>query len=60
MKIKDSTTEAWPELDDTQQSPLLSATTHQVDNSSVKIDMNNLVDTSTSRKDDLNQQATTS
>ncbi|CAF1599323.1 unnamed protein product [Adineta ricciae] len=60
MKIKDSTTEAWPELDDAQQSPLLPATTHQVDNSSVKIDMNNLMDISSSRKDDLNQQATTS
>ena len=60
MKIKDSSTEVWPELDDAHQSPLLPATTHQIDNSSVKVDMNNLMDTSSSRKDDSHQQTTTS
>ncbi|UJR21963.1 hypothetical protein I4U23_025031 [Adineta vaga] len=59
MKVKDSTNDAWPELDDTQQSPLLPPT-HQVPSSSVQIDMNNLMDVSTSRKNDLNQQQSAS
>jgi hypothetical protein len=53
MKIKDTTSEAWPELDETQQNPLLPPT-HQIDNSSTTIDMNNSNDMSSSTKEDLN------
>ncbi|CAF1300158.1 unnamed protein product [Adineta steineri] len=59
MKVKDTSSEAWPELDDTQQNPLLPPT-HHIDSSSVKIDMNNLHGISTSNKEDLNQEQTTS
>jgi hypothetical protein len=57
MKLKDSSSEAWPELDDTQQNPLLPST-HQIENSSVKIDMNNSNEMLPSTKEDLNQQKT--
>ena len=59
MKVKDTVTEAWPELDETQQSPLLPPT-HQIDPSSVTIDMNNTKEMSILTKENLNQQKTTS
>jgi hypothetical protein len=54
MKSKDSPSEAWPEMDEIHQTPLLPPT-HEPDNSSVIIDMKN-----SQIKDDLNQQQTTS
>jgi len=40
MKAKDQTAEAWPEMDEVHQTPLLPPT-HQTDNSSIVINMNN-------------------
>jgi hypothetical protein len=40
MKTKETTNEAWPEIDETHRTPLL-AQTHQTQNSSVAINMNN-------------------
>jgi hypothetical protein len=56
MKVKETTSEAWPEIDETQQKPLL-AQTHQTQNPSVTIDMDNLNEqtTTTTTKEDLNQ-----
>lgn len=59
MKAKDSSSEAWPDLDETQQSPLLPHT-HHIESSSVSIDMNNLNEMTTSTKEDLNHPQTTS
>jgi hypothetical protein len=55
MKIQDTTSDAWPEMDEIQQTPLLPPT-HQIENSSVILDMNNSNDLSTLTKEDLNQQ----
>jgi hypothetical protein len=59
MKSKDTTSEAWPEMDEVQQHTLL-IPTHQIDNSSVIIDINNSNEISTLTKEDLNQQQNTS
>ncbi|CAF3649151.1 unnamed protein product [Rotaria sp. Silwood1] len=55
MKQKQTTSENWPELDETHQSQLL-AQSDQTQNSSVTIDMTNSNElTSTITKEDLNQ-----
>jgi hypothetical protein len=54
MKSKDTTSEAWPEMDEVHQTPFLPPM-HQTENSSVIIDMKN-----SQTKDDLDQQQTTS
>lgn len=55
MKIKETSNDIWPELDDTHQTPLLDQT-HQLSNSSVTIDMNDSTDlTSSMTNDELNQ-----
>jgi hypothetical protein len=59
MKVKDTVTEAWPDLNETPHNPLLPPT-HQVDYSSTTIDMNNTTEMSTITKEDLNQQQTKS
>lgn len=58
MKLKDTPSESWPELDEVE-SPLL-PTTHQLDNKATIIDMNNSNKMSTATKEDLNQQQTLS
>ncbi|CAF1135946.1 unnamed protein product [Adineta steineri] len=56
MKTKESTNEAWPELDETHQTSLHNQNDH-IQNSSVTIDMTNSIDSSSSNmtKEDLNQ-----
>jgi hypothetical protein len=55
MKTKETTTEIWPELDETQKTSLI-AQTHQTQNSSVTIDMTNSNELTPSiTKEDLNQ-----
>jgi len=55
MKLKETTGEAWPEIDEAHQAPHL-AQTHQTQNSSVTIDMNNSNELTPSiTKEDLNQ-----
>jgi hypothetical protein len=51
MKTKDTTAEAWPEMDEIQQNPLLPPT-HEIEDSSVVLNMNNSNET----KENLNQQ----
>ncbi|CAF3157790.1 unnamed protein product, partial [Rotaria sp. Silwood2] len=58
MKLKDSASEAWPDLDE-NQSPLLPPT-HQLEPSSIVINMDNSNKMLTSTKEDLNQQQTSS
>lgn len=53
MQVKDTTADAWPELDEAQN-PLLS-TTHQSENASIVIDMDNSNKMSGATKEDLNQ-----
>ncbi|CAF3810438.1 unnamed protein product [Rotaria sordida] len=53
MKLKDLPSEAWPELEESQ-SPLLPPT-HQLEPSSIIIDMNNSNKILTPTKEDLNQ-----
>jgi hypothetical protein len=55
MKTKEATGEDWIELDEAHQTPLL-AQTHQIQNSSVNIDMTNSTElTPSMTKEDLNQ-----
>ena len=56
MKSKDLASEAWPEMDEVHQTPLLPPT-HQIDNSSVIIDMKNPNDI---KNEDSHQSETTS
>jgi hypothetical protein len=60
MKSKDTTSEAWPEMDEIQQNSLITPIPHQIENSSVIIDINNSNEISTLTKEDLNQQQNTS
>jgi len=55
MKVKETSNEAWPELDETHQTSLL-AQNNQIQNSSVAIDMTNSNELTPSiTKEDLNQ-----
>jgi hypothetical protein len=55
MKTKETTNDAWPELDEIHQTPLLNQT-DQTQNSSITIDMTNSKELpSAMTKDDLNQ-----
>ncbi len=55
MKTKETTNEAWPEIDEIHQTPL-PAQTHPTQNSSVTINMNNSNELTPSiTKEDLNQ-----
>ncbi len=59
MKSKDTTSEAWPEMDEIHQTPFLPPT-HQIENSSVILNMQNSKEMSTLTKEDLNQQQNSS
>ena len=55
MKTKETTDGSWPDIDETHQTPLLTQT-HQTQNSSVAVNMNNSNElTPDTSKDDSNQ-----